>query len=271
MSAPATIGLRAPVRRAIRGVGPHPAIRPFISIGIVAVLWIVATGFVPERILPTLPAVFAAGSALVAKGILPSYVQESLRHLLVASLAGILIAVPAGLALGMSGRVAAFFSPLLSFFAALSGIAWLPMMLVWFGFNEKTIVVSINYTVVFPVVYATLLGVQTVPQVYVSAVRTMGGGRWTVIRDVIVPGALPSIITGVRLGMAYGWRALVAAEMLVAANGLGFLIFSARSVGDLSSVIVGMLVIGTLWLSMDRLVLRPIEVATVERWGLLRT
>jgi NitT/TauT family transport system permease protein/taurine transport system permease protein len=207
---------------------------------------------------------------LIAKGILPSYVQESLRHLLVASLIGIVIAVPAGLLLGMSSRAAAFFSPLLSFFASLSGIAWLPMMLVWFGFNEKTIIVSINYTVVFPVVYATLLGARTVPQVYINAVRTMGGGRWRLIRDVIVPGALPNIITGVRLGIAYGWRALIAAEMLVAANGLGFLIFNARSVGDLSSVIFGMLVIGTLWLAMDRLILRPIEEATIERWGLVR-
>lgn len=254
-----------------RAVGLHPAVRPFVSAVIIAVIWSALAWIVPEQILPRIPAVLAAGGALVAKGILPDYVQESLRHLLVASVAGVVIAVPAGLVLGMSRRVAAFFSPLLSFFASLSGIAWLPMMLVWFGFNAKTIVISINYTVIFPVMYATLLGARTVPEVYVNAVRTMGGGRWTVIRDVIVPGALPNIITGVRLGIAYGWRALIAAEMLVAANGLGFLIFNARSVGDLSSVIFGMLVIGTLWLAMDRLILRPIEVATIERWGLMRT
>ncbi len=258
-------------RRLARVIGLHPALRPVVSFGFLALVWLALSGVFPERLFPPLASVVGSATAQVAKGILPVYLQESLRHLAVASVMGVAVAVPVGILLGVSQRMGSFFLPLVSFFASLSGIAWLPMMLVWFGFGERTIVAAINYTVVFPVLYGTLVGVRTVPGVFVSAILTMGGSRWAVVRDVLLPGALPNVITGIRLGIAYGWRALIAAEMVVGANGLGFMIFNGQAVGDLSSVVVGMLVIGSLWLAIDRLILRPLEVATIERWGLMRT
>jgi NitT/TauT family transport system permease protein/taurine transport system permease protein len=183
---------------------------------------------------------------------------------------GIVLGVPIGLLLGFSRRLSAFFQPILKFFQGLSGIAWLPIIIVWFGFTENTITAAVNYTILFPVIFNTMIGVRTVPRIYSSAVRTLGGSQWTIVRDVLVPGALPNIVTGIRLGIAYGWRALIAAEMLIGANGLGYMIFSAQRQGETQHIIGGMLIIGALWLLLDQLFLRPFEQATVQRWGLVR-
>jgi NitT/TauT family transport system permease protein/taurine transport system permease protein len=152
----------------------------------------------------------------------------------------------------------------------LSGIAWLPLMLVWFGFGERTILIAVNYTVLFPVIFNAMLGVRSVPRIYVNALRTLGGSRWRIVKDVLFPGALPSIATGMRLGLAYGWRALIAAEMLVGANGLGFMIFTAQNFHLTARIMLGMAIIGVLWVLLDYFVLRPVEQATIARWGLVQ-
>lgn len=229
-----------------------------------------ATLPVPDYFLPPPSAVLAALGDLLAKGILPTYVTASLARMLTAALTALVVGVPVGLLLGMSRRVADFAYPLLNFFQSVSGIAWLPLMLVWFGFGERTIVAAVNYTVIFPVVFNALLGVRSVPRLYVDALRTLGASRWRIIRDVVLPGALPSIATGMRLGLAYGWRALIAAEMLVGAHGLGFMIFSAQSFHLTARIMLGMAVIGVLWLLLDYFVLRPVEQATISRWGLVQ-
>ena len=229
-----------------------------------------ATLPLPSYYLPPPTAVLAACAELTAKGILPLYVGESLRRILTAGLVALVVAVPLGLVLGMSRRVADFLFPLLNFFQSVSGVAWLPLMLVWFGFSERTIVVAVNYTVIFPVMFNALLGVRSVPRIYVDALRTLGAPRWRIVRDVLLPGALPNIATGMRLGLAYGWRALIAAEMLVGAHGLGFMIFSAQSFHLTARIMLGMAVIGILWVLLDYFVLRPIEEATIARWGLIQ-
>ncbi len=225
---------------------------------------------VPAYVLPSPAAVLQALGDLVTKGILPFYVLASLRRLVTAALVAAAVGVPLGLLLGMSRLVAEFVHPVLNFFQSVSGIAWLPLMLVWFGFGERTILVAINYTVLFPVVFNALLGVRSVPPLYASALRTLGASRWRIARDVLIPGALPNIATGLRLGLAYGWRALIAAEMLVGAHGLGFMIFSAQSFHLTARIVLGMSVIGALWVLLDYFVLRPLEEATIARWGLVQ-
>ena len=225
---------------------------------------------VPAYYLPPPTAVLAAGVELLAKGMLPVYVGESLRRILLAALIGLVVGVPAGLLLGVSRRAADFAYPLLNFFQSVSGIAWLPLILVWFGFEERTILVAVNYTVVFPIIFNALLGVRSVPRIYVNALRTLGASRWRIVRDVLVPGALPNIATGVRLGLAYGWRALIAAEMLVGANGLGFMIFNAQSFQLTARIMLGMGVIGILWVTLDYFFLQPLEEATIARWGVVQ-
>lgn len=229
-----------------------------------------ATLPLPDYYLPPPTAVLATLGDLIAKGILPTYIAESLRRILQAAVLGLAVGVPAGLLLGMSRRAAEFCYPLLNFFQSVSGIAWLPLMLVWFGFGELTILVAVNYTVLFPVIFNALLGVRSVPPLYVNALRTLGASRWRIARDVLVPGALPSIVTGMRLGLAYGWRALIAAEMLVGAHGLGFMIFNAQNFHLTARIMLGMGIIGALWVVLDYFLLRPLEEATIARWGIVQ-
>jgi ABC-type nitrate/sulfonate/bicarbonate transport system permease component len=229
-----------------------------------------ATLPVPSYYLPPPSAVLAAFLDLVAKGILPIYVAASLRRIVMAGLLAAVVGVPLGLLLGMSRRVADFVHPLLNFFQSVSGVAWLPLLLVWFGFGERTILVAVNYTVLFPVIFNVLLGARSVPRIYSDALRTLGAPRWRIVRDVVLPGALPNIATGMRLGLAYGWRALIAAEMLVGAHGLGYMIFSAQNFHLTARIMLGMAIIGALWVILDYFVLRPIEQATIARWGLVQ-
>ncbi len=224
----------------------------------------------PDYFLPSPLAVAVSVRDLLAKGILVVHIRDSLIHLLTASLVGIAVAVPLGLAIGLNRYVAAFFYPLFNFFQAISGIAWTPLLILWFGFSERTIIAVVNYTVLFPIVFNTMVGVRTVPRIYTNAVLTLGGSHWRVIWDVIVPGALPNIVTGIRLGLAYGWRALIAVEMLVAANGLGYMIFSAQTSHFTTRIMLGMGIIGLLWMFLDRFLLRPLEEVTIQRWGMVQ-
>jgi taurine transport system permease protein len=244
----------------------------FIAIAVTIIIWGIISHLVPRSSL-YLPSPAAVGRSMVellVKGILPDYIGESLRRVLLATALSLLIGVPLGTFIGMSRKVTDFFYPLLNFFQSLGGIAILPLIMVWFGFTEKTILIAVIYNVLFPVVFNVVLGIRSVPRIYINGLRTLGASQLQIACYVLLPGALPHIATGTRLGMAYGWRALIAAEMLVGANGLGFMIFNASSFFLTSRVILGMLVIGTLWLLIDRLVLRPLEADTIQRWGLVQ-
>ncbi len=242
---------------------------PFVIL--VSVWWVVKLTF---RLSPTtLPSpweVVVATGPLIQQGILVDYVRQSTERIALASLLGTVVAVPVGLILGSNRWLSLAFHPYFKFFQALSGIAWLPLVLVWFGFTEKTMQSIILYTVFFPVVFNTMVGVRTVPPHLASAVRVLGAGRLRLIRDVWLPGALPSILVGVRLGLAYGWRALIAGEMVIGLGGIGFLLFQSQSFHQTDRILVGMVLIGLLWMFIDHGFLRPIERATVERWGMVQ-
>jgi ABC-type nitrate/sulfonate/bicarbonate transport system permease component len=105
------------------------------------------------------------------------------------------------------------------------------------------------------------------PQVPVNAVRSLGAGRAQLIAHVVLPAALPNIITGFRVGAGFAFRGLIFAEVIAAKTGIGYLIFQGAAHQQTDRTIVGMLVMGALWLLIDNFYLQPFERATVERWG----
>jgi NitT/TauT family transport system permease protein/taurine transport system permease protein len=113
--------------------------------------------------------------------------------------------------------------------------------------------------------------VRSVPRIFEQSVRTLGGSRRHVILQVLIPGAMPNIVTGLRMSISFGWRALIAAEMIATSTGLGFLIYNAQNFHQSDAILVGIIAIGILWLATDRLVLQPLERWTIERWGLVST
>jgi taurine transport system permease protein len=243
---------------------------PFMAL--VAVWWTIKAAWIPDdRILVSPVQVGATLLELAAHGVLAEYASTSLEMIGTAALLSILIGVPLGFLIGSNRHAARALEASLRFLQGVSGIAWLPLAIIWFGFTHTTTLVVVIYTLVVPIVFNTMIGVRTIPENYALALRSLGAGRLRIVKDVLLPGALPSIVVGLRLGMGYGWRALIAAEMLVRKGGLGDLIFGARTFGQIDRIIVGMVVIGTLYLVVDRLIVQPIENMTVARWGVLRT
>ncbi len=242
---------------------------PFVALVAVWAL-VVAVIHPSSAVLPSPLRVAEEVVYTLRSGVLPDYVQRSLARLLLTAAAVIPLGVMAGLLVGLVRPAAATLMPVFRYLTAIPAIAWLPVFLVTLGFNETSIVATAAYGFFFPVLFNTLVGVQTVPRVLRSAIRTLGGSGFHVIRDVLVPGALPSIAAGMRLGFAYGWRALIAAEMLVAQGGLGHLLFRAQSVGFTPRMVAGMAVIGTLAAAVDFFLMEPLEERTVRRWGTVR-
>ncbi|MEP7062506.1 MAG: ABC transporter permease [Betaproteobacteria bacterium] len=205
---------------------------------------------------------------LIRKGVLPVYIADSLGRYAIGIGIGTALGIVFGIAIGLSRRTALALSPLLKFLFALVEVAWIPIFVVWFGYGVKTIVLALIYVVFFPVLYNTLLSVRTAPAVLVNAVRSLGGGRIDVLRYVILPSALPGMITGLRLAAGFAFRGLVFGEIIAAKTGVGYLIFEGAQSQQTARTIAGMIVMGFLWLGIDQCYLRPFERATVQRWGL---
>jgi ABC-type nitrate/sulfonate/bicarbonate transport system permease component len=206
---------------------------------------------------------------LAGSGQLAQNIVASLGRLVLGSLLGIVTGVAAGFVVGLNRNVAAILSPLVVFFNAISGIVWLPLMITWIGIGTALTVFLIWNTVFFIVFQNTVLGVQLVPEVLEQGVRALGASRIEALRSVTLPGALRYILTGIRSGLGFGWRALIAAELVGAASGLGAMIFDAAEYHRSDIIIAGCLIIGTIAIVMDRWLLLPIERRTVQRWGLV--
>ncbi len=241
-------------------------------LALLVVIWaVVVPAFeVRPQIFPSVSAVFAAGIAGLRDGTLLTHVATSLARVAIGTVLAIIVAVPLGILMGISKGVSAFLTPLLRFFSVLAGIAWIPIATLWFGYGFGAIVFVIFNAVFFVVVYNTLLGVSTIPMPIRNAAASLGAGRLAMLSDVLLPGALPNIVTGIRTGLGFAWRGLIAAEMIATNVGLGYMLFVARDFYQTEVIILGMIVIGTLWLLIDRLLLAPLERATIERWGLVR-
>jgi taurine transport system permease protein len=242
---------------------------PFAAL--VALWWTIkiAAG-ISDEVLVSPATAFAAFVRLVDTGVLAEYAGTSLRMIGACAVFSLAVGVPIGFAVGVNRYAARSCEGFLRFLQGVSGIAWLPLVIIWLGLSYKTTLAVVIYTLIVPIVFNTMIGVRTIPENYVLALRSLGAGRLRLATDVYLPGALPSIVVGLRLGMGYGWRALIAAEMLVHSGGLGDLIFSARTFNQIDRIIVGMIVIGCLYIIVDRLIVQPIENLTVARWGVLR-
>ena len=241
---------------------------PFV---LVLVVWMAGWAiFHPNKAtLPPVTDVVDVVWTRMVDGELIKHILASLWRLFLGAAVGIITGIVGGFVAGLYRGVSEFLNPLVIFFNAISGIVWLPLMIGWLGIGTALAVFLIWNTVFFIVFQNTVLGVQLVPEVFEQGVQALGGGRFETIRTVILPGALPYILTGVRSGLGFGWRALIAAELVGTPDGLGQMIFAAADYHRSDIIIAGCLIIGTIAIAMDRWLLLPIERRTIERWGLV--
>jgi NitT/TauT family transport system permease protein len=197
-------------------------------------------------------------------------VATSLRRFVIGFGVALVIGIGLGLAIGSLRLVRETIGPLLIGLQSLPNIAWLPMGLLWFGLNDGAILFVIVMGVVNSVAMSTADGIRNVPPIYRRAARTMGAGGVTLYMNVVLPAALPSIMTGVKIGWTFGWHALIAGEMMFVSLGLGAELVKGREIADMPKVMAVMFVIVAIGLAMERLVFAPLEHRVRRRWGLER-
>lgn len=224
----------------------------------------------PSVLFPSPAQVFWTFVADLQSGVLLKSLGVSLRSLALGFLVGVAIALPLGYLMGLNKASRDFFDPLVNLLQAIPGLAWIPFAILWFGLGQGAVTFIIVMSVFFPVLHNLLTGIRLVQPVLVEASQTLGAGRMAIIAHVIFPATLPNLMTGIRLGIAFGFRSLVGGEMIASTEGIGYQIFNAQQYFQSARIVVGMLAIGIVWLLLDRMVLRPIERRTTMRWGLLR-
>jgi NitT/TauT family transport system permease protein len=243
---------------------------PFV---VVLGLWEIVAhlGIFPARLFPTVEDVVSTFARLTIEGILPHHAAATLMRLV----AGFALAAVAGVALGIiMGRwrwAEDSFLPLVSILAPIPGLAYAPLFLLWFGLGNFTSVLLVAFVSAFPIIFNTWTGVKAVKDIWVRSAQAMGANDRRLFRHVILPGALPYILTGLRLGLAQAWRILVGVEMLAAVSwGLGWLIFGAREFLNTDVMLAGVTVIAIIGLALEKLVFQRLENFTVVRWGMMQ-
>jgi taurine transport system permease protein len=190
----------------------------------------------------------------------------SLARVFAALVAAVVVGVPVGIAIGASTVGRGIFDPLLEFLRPIPPLAYLPLIIIWFGIGEPSKVLVIAIAMLAPIALSTAAGVRGVSRERVNAARALGATRRQVLAHVVLPSALPSILTGLRIALGAGWTTLVAAELIAATRGLGFMIQSAAQFLVTDVVIMGIFVIAGVAFALE-FVIRRIEAALVPWAG----
>jgi NitT/TauT family transport system permease protein len=242
---------------------------PFLVLG---TIWEIAahSGMFPPRLFPSLEVIAAALYRLTISGILPHHAAETLLRLMAGFALAAAAGVTIGIAMGRSRVAEDMLLPLVSIGAPIPGVAYAPLFLLWFGLGNVSAVLLVGFVSAFPIIFNTWTGVKAVKEIWVRSAQVMGADSTRLFRHVILPGALPYILTGLRLGLAQAWRILVVVELLAAVPwGLGWLIFGAREFLNTDVMLAGIAVIGAIGLVLEKLVFRRLEDFTVVRWGMM--
>jgi NitT/TauT family transport system permease protein len=214
---------------------------------------------------------FSVGRSLVdglADRSYPLAIAVSLRRILMGYGMSLAIGIPLGLLLGRVKLVQDTIGSIVLGLQALPSICWLPLALLWFGLSERAILFVVVMGAVLSVTLSTTDGVRNTPPLYLRAAQTMGASGLALYTRVILPAALPAIISGMKLGWSFAWRSLMAGELLYVSLGLGQLLTMGRELNDMSQVIAVMLVIVAIGLFVDRALFSQLERRVRERWGL---
>jgi NitT/TauT family transport system permease protein len=247
---------------------PAPSLTlPTLVAAILLVLWEAAVFASRSDLFPGPWQVTMGVVELVRKGLLPKYIVASLFRVTWGFLLAVMVGVPFGLLLGWFRPAYLAFNPLIQVLRPISPIAWIPLAILWFGVSDAAPVFLIFLASVFPITVSATAAVQNLQPVYLRAARNFGIGRLQLFRRVILPAAVPQILTGVRIALGVAWLVVVAAEMIAVNSGLGYLIIDARNAGKRYDLVVaGMLVIGLIGLGLDLLV-RRFERFDEVSWG----
>jgi len=249
------------------GAGSSAAISALTTLALLG-LWFLVTGmgWVKPLFLPSPIAVYnkfvLALSDGVANSTLAEHALASLGRVFGAFALACVTAIPIGVFMGVNRVARGLFDPPIEFYRPLPPLAYLPLIIIWFGIGEFPKVYLIFLAIFAPMAIAARAGVRSVSIEQIHAAYAMGGTRAQIVRHVILKAALPEIFTGMRIGIGVGWTTLVAAEMVAADRGLGFMVLNAAQFLASDTVIMGIVVIGAFAFAFDLLVRQ------LEKWAI---
>lgn len=215
--------------------------------------------------------VFKTLISLIKDNTLAVAIVISLKRLITGYFISLLIGITIGLLIVKYKYIDENFSSLILGMQTLPSICWVPFAILWYGLNEKAILFVVTIGSTFAIAIATESGIKNINPIYVKAARTMGAKGRKLYTDVIFPAALPSVISGMKQGWSFAWRALMSAEMMSATKGLGQVLMVGRDLADISQVMAVMIVILVLGLLFDKFIFGKLEKNIRYRCGLDRT
>lgn len=242
---------------------------PFVVVG---VLWQAFSllGPFPPKLFPHVETIVSTFFRLIGDGILPVHALSTILRLILAFFLAALLGVGLGIIMGRYRWAENFFLPLMSIGNPIPGLAYAPLFVLWFGLGNLPAVLLVAFAAAFPIVLNTWTGVKAVKEIWIRAAQAMGAEERQLFWKVVLPGALPYVLTGLRIGLARAWRVLVAVEMLTSVSlGLGWLIFGAREFLNTDVMLAGIAVIGLVGFLLEKLVFQKLEQLTVVRWGMM--
>lgn len=229
-------------------------LRRLTLLAVLLAVWeLVSTRVLDETtalLLPPPTAILKAGWQLLLSGDLLHHLLASVRREFMAFLAAS-AAIPLGIAMGWWKGFNEQVDPVIEILRPIPPLAWIPLSILWFGIGDTQNEFIIFLGIFFPILLNTIAGVKNIEPNLIRAARCLGASEWKVLQRVVLKAALPQIVTGIRVGVGVGWMALVAAELVGASSGLGFMINDARSVLRTDIIVVGMLTIGLVGLTID--------------------
>jgi len=235
-------------------------------VALLVVIWHVAVVASQSLIFPTPWQVVLGLVNLAAQGLLVKHVVASLFRVTYGYLLAAALAVPIGMLMGWFATAHALLNPLVQGLRPISPIAWIPLAILWFGVGDLSPIFLIFLSSFFPMVVGTAAGVMTIDRKFLRAARNFEFTGVRLFRSVVLPAALPQIVTGMRIGLGVAWLVVVAAEMIAINSGLGYLIIDSRNAGNRYDLVVaGMVTIGLIGFLLDSL-MRRLERLDEIRW-----
>lgn len=240
---------------------------PVLAFAVFLATWHYSVLWSGSKTFPSPLDVTSGIAELLRKGLLWSYIGDSLRRVATGFGAAVVLGIPVGLTLGWYPAAAQVVNPVIQMLRPISPIAWIPVSIVWFGIGDAAAIYLIFLGAFFPIVVASMNGVRNVPSMFRRAGRNFGLMPAQLLAKVVFPAALPQIIVGLRIALGIAWLVVVAAEMIAVDSGLGYLVIDARNSGKRYDLVVAaMLMIGTIGLALD-LGFRRLEKFKSVRWG----
>jgi NitT/TauT family transport system permease protein len=228
------------------------------------------SGLFTQAITPPLTSIAKTGWRMMVDGTLPKNALYTLGRVLFGLFLACLVGIPIGMLMGRVRAAERFFLPLVSVLMPIPSLAWVPLFILWFGIGETATILVVTYAATFPVIYNVWTGVRAVNPLWLRAAFSMGANQRQLFRKVVLVGASPYVLTGIRLAFGRAWIAVIGGELL--ANpfwGLGKVIFDAKEFLNSDVMIASLVMIGAIGLFFERVVFQVIERRTIARWGMV--